>query len=159
MSQLRRSGFVLCGLAAGLAGCSDASLGVLESGPSRRLEVDVTGPLSSLGAWRYYDGVRLLECDVQVEAWADGGSSGSTAEWIDGVIDLYDLRTGQYLGSDYLYPGQLEYLWGSREIESGERQLARPLRYNSYGPFRAYFLFRYDAGGEPRETAHRFDCR
>lgn len=150
---------VLTGVVAALAGCSDASLGVLGTGSSSRLDVDVVGPSSTLGAYRFYDGVRLLECDVTVEARADGGSTGATAEWLDGVIDIYDLRTGEYVASDYLYPGEMDYLWGAREIASGERQLSRPLRYTSYGPFRVYFSFWYDAGGEPRETTHRFDCR
>ena len=79
--------------------------------------------------------------------------------WLDGRVDLYDLRTGEFLGADYFYGGQLEYLWGDVEIESGERQYARPLRYRSYGPYRAFVTFRYEARGEEAETTHRFDCR
>lgn len=140
-------------------GCSDASLGVLDAGTSQRVQVVVDGPLSSLGAWRYYDGVRLLECDLQLEARALYGSAGSTAEWLDGAVDIYDLRTGQNLASDYFYTGELAYFWGDAEIEAGERQLSRPFRYSSYGPFRVYVVFRYDAAGEPGRTEHRFDCR
>ena len=142
-----------------LAGCSDGSVGLVGTGATERIVVDVDGPLSSLGAWRYYDGVRLLECDVRITATADGGSRGARAEWLDGVVDLYDLRTGQYLASDYLYAGEMDYLWGAPDIETGERRTARSLRYTSYAPFRAYFLFRYDADGFTRETEHRFDCR
>ena len=141
-----------------LAACTDAGLGVIGSGPTDPLYVEIDGPRSELGAWRYHDGVRLLECDLVMEAWADG-SSGSAAQWLDGRIDLHDLRTGQYLGSDYFYAGQLEYLWGEAEIESGERQFTRPLRYRSYGPFRAYVVFRYESRGEEDEASHRFDCR
>ncbi len=146
-------------LVGALAACSDASLGVVGGGISPRLEVHVDGPLSSLGAWRYYDGVRLLECDVRITATAEGGSVGSTAQWLDAVVDLYDLHTGQYLASDYMYLGEVEQFWGSRWIESGERVLSRSLRYTSYGPFRAYFVFRYRADGVNRRTEHRFDCR
>lgn len=146
-------------LASLASACSDAAIGVLETGSSRRVSVVVDGPLSSLGAWRYYDGVRLLECDIQLEARASSGSAGSSAEWLDGVVDIYDLRTGQYLASDYFYPGELAYFWGDAEIEAGERQLSRPFRYSSYGPFRVYLVFRYDAAGEPGRTEHRFDCR
>ena len=160
---MNRSRISACALAAALAltgACGDAaSIDVLGTGTTRHTIVELSGPRSGLGMWRYYDGVRLLECDVQVEAWAEGGSSGAAAEWLDGAVDLYDLRTGEYLGTDYLYPSELEYLWGAREIENGERIYARPLRYTSYGPFRAYVSFRYDSGGEPREAAHRFDCR
>lgn len=141
------------------AGCSDAAIGIVDAGVSRRVEVVVDGPLSSLGAWRYYEGVRLLECDVQLRAQAVSGSEGRAARWIDAVVDLYDLGTGQYLASDYFYAGELAYLWGEPEIESGERQVSRPLRYSSYGPYRAHLLFRYDAAGETRRTEHHFDCR
>ena len=150
---------VSAALAVGAAACSDASIGVLDTGTSRSVRVVVDGPLSSLGAWRYYDGVRLLECDIQLEARATSGSSGSTAQWLDGVVDIYDLRTGQYLASDYFYPGELAYFWGDGEIESGERQFSRPFRYSSYGPFRVYLVFRYDAAGATGRTDHRFDCR
>lgn len=142
-----------------LAGCSDAGIGLVGSGVTEHMDVDVDGPLLSLGAWRYYDGVRLLECDIRLTATAEGGEIDSRAVWLDGVVDLYDLRTGEYLGTDYLYPGDLQYLWGDREIEAGERRTGRALRYTSYGPFRAYFLFRYDADGRTRETQHRSDCR
>lgn len=142
-----------------LAGCRDASIGLVGSGATSRVVVEIDGPLSTLGSWRYYDGVRLLECEVRVTATAQGGATGATAEWLDGVIDLYDLRTGRYLASDYLYAGEMEFLWGTRVIETGERITARPLSYTSYGPYRAYVLFRYDAGGVTRETEHRFDCR
>ena len=141
-----------------LAACTDAGIGVIGSGPTDPLFVEVDGPRSELGAWRYFDGVRLLECDVVMEARAEGGS-GSSAVWLDGRVDLYDLRTGEFLGADYFYGGQLEYLWGDVEIESGERQYARPLRYRSYGPYRAFVTFRYEARGEEAETTHRFDCR
>ena len=141
MTWKTRFDLVRCGLvamlAAGATACSDGSIGLVGSGPTERVEVEVDGPLSSLGSWRYYDGVRLLECDVQLEARAVGGSSGASADWVEGVVDLYDLRTGQYLASDYFYPGELDYLWGANTIESGERQVARPLRYSSYGPYRA----------------------
>ena len=140
------------------SGCSDAAIGVIGTGPTGRVEVYVDGPLSSLGSWRYYDGVRLLECDIRLQASAEGGSSDASAEWLDGVVDLFDLETGRYLASDYLYPGDMEYLWGGREIVSGERLTARSLRYTSYGPYRAYFLFRYDADGVTRRAEHRFDC-
>ena len=144
----------------GLAvGCSDASIGVLESGPTRHLEVELSGPTSSLGAWRYYDGVRLLECDVRMEARGEGGSSGTRADWLDGAVDLYDLRTGEYLGTDYLYASEVSYVWGDSSIETGERQQSRPLRYTSYGPFRAWVTFYYEAGGAAAEATHRFDCR
>ena len=146
-------------LALGAGGCSDASIGMLETGTSRSVQVIVDGPLSSLGSWRYYDGVRLLECDLQLEARAVSGSAGSTAQWVDGVVDIYDMRSGQYLASDYFYAGELAYFWGDGEIESGERQYSRPLRYSSYGPFRVYVVFRYDAAGVPGRTEHRFDCR
>ena len=142
-----------------LTACGDVALEGIGTGPSRSTIVELGGPMSGLGMWRYHDGVRLLECDVQMEARAEGGSNDATAEWLDGTIDLYDLRTGEYLGTDYLYPSELEFLWGAREIENGERQYARPLRYTSYGPFRAYIEFRYEAGGAPRDAAHRFDCR
>ena len=151
------AGFAAVALVAG--GCSDASIGVVETGVSRSVQVVVDGPLSSLGAWRYYDGVRLLECDVQLEARGVSGSSGATAQWRDARVDIYDLRTGQYLASDYFYPGELAYLWGDDEIASGERQYSRPIRYTSYGPFRVYLLFGYEASGQPGETEHRFDCR
>ena len=142
-----------------LGACSDAAIGIVESGPVGRVDVDVDGPLSGLGAWRYYDGVRLLECDLALEARAVSGSSGGSARWVDGVIDIYDLRTGRYLASDYYYSGDLAWLWGEAEIEAGERQFSRPIRYSSYGPFRVYLLFRYDADGTTRRTEHRFDCR
>lgn len=146
-------------LSLGIAGCSDASIGLVGSGPTQRIQVDVDGPRSDLGSWRYYDGVRLLECDVRITAQADGGASESSAEWLEAVVDLYDLRTGRYLGSDHMFYREVADLWGSDRIESGERQFARPLRYTSYGPFRAYFLFRYGVGNEAREAEHRFDCR
>ena len=153
-------GLVTAGaLVTALAACGDASIGVLESGPSRRLEVELGGPASSLGAWRYYDGVRLLECDVRLEAWGEGGSNDARADWLDGVVDLYDLRSGEYLGSDYMYASEVRWLWGASEIENGERQLARPLRYTSYGPFRAWVTMYYEAGGAAAEATHRFDCR
>lgn len=139
--------------------CSDASIGVLDSGPTQRLEVDLDGPVSTLGAWRYYDGVRLLECDVYLEARGVGGSSGTNAEWLDGAVDLFDLRTGEYLGTDYMYGTEVAYLFGDAAIESGERQVSRPLRYTSYGPFRAYVSFRYASGNDADEATHRFDCR
>jgi hypothetical protein len=150
---------VLAATLLGVPGCSDASIGLLGSGPTDRMIVDVDGPFSSLGAWRYYDGVRLLECDIVVEARAEGGSDDSRAEWREGRVDLYDLRTGQLLGSDYFYPGELAQLWGSSVIESGELQRARGLRYSSYGPYRAYFEFSYLTNGTTRVTEHRFDCR
>jgi hypothetical protein len=149
----------LASLALGAGGCSDAAIDVLGTGTGQRVQVIVDGPLSSLGAWRYYDGVRLLECDLQLEARALYGSSGSSARWVDGVVDVYDLRTGQYLSSRYFYPGELASFWGDAEIEAGERQLSQPSRYSSYGPFRVYLLFRYDAAGEPGRAEHRFDCR
>lgn len=142
-----------------LVSCSDASIGLIGSGVTDRVDVDVDGPQSSLGSWRYYDGVRLLECDVRITARAAGGSSGDRAEWLDARVDLYDLQSGRYLGSDYFYTGELEHLWGSPVIENGERRVARPLRYTSYGPFRAYFVFRYDSMGREFQTEHRFDCR
>ena len=146
-------------LAAGAAACSDGSIGLVGSGPTERVEVEVDGPLSSLGSWRYYDGVRLLECDVRITARAIGGSSGSAAEWVDGVVDLYDLRSGRYLGSDYMYFREVADLWGAEQIETGEQRVARSLRYTSYAPFRAYFLFRYTVGNVTRDAEHRFDCR
>lgn len=155
--QAAVAGLAVLALSAGA--CSDASIGVLDTGVSRSVQVIVDGPLSSLGAWRYYDGVRLLECDIQLEARALSGSSGATAQWREARIDIYDLRTGQYLASDYFYPGELAYFWGDDEIASGERQYSRPFRYTSYGPFRVYLLFRYEAAGRPGETEHRFDCR
>jgi hypothetical protein len=142
-----------------LAGCSDASIGLLGTGATERVEVYVDGPLSSLGSWRYYDGVRLLECDVLITATAEGGSSDARAEWVDGVVDLFDLQTGRYLASDYLYASEMGYVWGAPDLVNGERRTSRALRYTSYGPFRAYFLFRYESGGVTRETEHRFDCR
>ena len=157
--RVARFGAVAALVAGGLAACSDGSIGVLGTGSVRRLWVVLDGPLEGLGAWRYYDGVRLLECDVQVQAWAGGGSDDATAEWLEGRVDLYDLTTGQYLASDYMYAGEMDDVWGSREIENGERQLSRPLRYRSYGPFSAYFVFRYDAGGVDDRLEHRFDCR
>ena len=141
------------------AACDDAALGVLDSGYTRHVAIDLDGPVSGLGAWRYYDGVRLLECDVVLEARGEGGSSGTSAEWLDGAIDLYDLRTGTYLGTDYMYAGEVRNLWGDAEIRSGERQVARPLRYSSYGPFRAHVTFYYESGSEAAEATHRFDCR
>ena len=143
----------------GVAGCSDASIGLLGSGPTERMIVEVDGPFSSLGAWRYHDGVRLLECDILVEARAEGGSDEARAEWRDARVDLYDLRSGRLLGSDYFYPGELAHVWGSAVIERGELQRARGLRYASYGPYRAYLEFSYLTGGETRVTEHRFDCR
>ena len=142
-----------------LAGCSDASIGLLGTGPTERVEVYVEGPLSSLGAWRYYDGVRLLECDVVITATAEGGSSDARADWVDGVVDLFDLQTGRDLASDYLYASEMGYVWGAPDLVNGERRTSRALRYTSYGPFRAYFLFRYEANGVTREAQHRFDCR
>lgn len=142
-----------------LAGCSDAAIGLVGSGVTGRMEVDVDGPLSSLGSWRYYDGVRLLECDIRLTATAVGGTVDSRALWLDGAVDLYDLHTGRYLGTDYFYVGELQHLWGARAIENGERRTGRTLRYTSYGPFRAFFLFRYEAGGITRDTRHRLDCR
>ncbi|HEX6588582.1 MAG TPA: hypothetical protein VF039_06125 [Longimicrobiales bacterium] len=155
----RRAPAAFTALALGIAACSDAGIGIVDSGTTQRVQVVVDGPLSSLGAWRYYDGVRLLECDVALEARAVGGSNDATAAWVDGVVDIYDLRTGQYLASDYFYAGELAYIWGDPDILAGERQLSRPFRYSSYGPFRVHFLFRYDAAGEPGRTQHRFDCR
>lgn len=146
-------------LSVALTGCSDASIGTLATGPVQRIEVEVDGPLSGLGSWRYYNGVRLLECDIRISAQAEGGSSGTSAEWLEGVVDLYDLRTGRYLGTDYMYAGEVADLWGARRIESGERLLSRSLRYTSYGPFRAHFLFRYSTGSETGRADHRFDCR
>lgn len=142
----------------GLGGCADADIGLIGSGPTDPLWVELDGPRSELGAWRYHDGVRLLECDVALEARADG-SAGASAVWLDGRVDLYDLSSGRFLGADYFYAGQLETLWGAAEIESGERQYSRPLRYRSYAPFRAYVVFRYETRGEADEASHRFDCR
>ena len=152
------SRFVALWLSATLLGaCTDVGLGTIGSGPTDPLYVELDGPRSEIGAWRYSDGVRLLECDVVLEAWADGSGS---AHWLDGRVDLYDLASGQFLGADYFYGGQMDYLWGSSEIESGERLYARPLRYRSYGPFRAYVVFRYESSqGEEDEVTHRFDCR
>ena len=160
-SGIGRGARAACALAALVlaAACSDSSIGVLESGPTRQLEVDLSGPQSTLGAWRYYDGVRLLECDLYLEARAVGGSSGTDAEWLDGAVDLFDLRTGEYLGTDYMYATEVAYLFGDADIENGERQLSRPLRYTSYGPFRAYVSLRYASGNDAYEATHRFDCR
>lgn len=151
---------LLIALAFGASGCTDADgrIGGLTGVDSTRgLDVRLDAPLSSLGAWRYYDGVRLLECDLALTVSADG-RSGESARWLEGVIDVYDLQTGRYLASDYLYPTDFEVLWGSSQLESGERRVSRPLRYTSYGPFRAWILLRYSVDGVAHQLEHRFDC-
>lgn len=148
------------GMVAALVGCTDATMGPVDGGTGGRgLQVELDGPISALGSWRYHDGVRLLECDVRLTAEAWGGSGLAQAEWEDGVVDLYDLRSGRYLGTDYFHPGDMGALWGSRWIASGERRTARTLRYTSYASFTAYVEFYYRAHGELRSAAHRFDCR
>lgn len=140
--------------------CSDAAIDVLGVGSSRGdVRVDVDGPLSSIGVHRYYDGVRLLECDVQLTARAYG--EVGSARWVEGVVDLVDLTTGRYLGTDYLMAPDLADFWGSGVIHGGERRTSRYLRYTSYGPFRAEFTFRYhlEDRRDYARARHYFDCR
>ena len=140
------------------AGCSDAAIAVVGAGAERG-DVQVDGPLSSVGAWRYYDGVRLLECSVRLTAYADG-ETGS-ARWVEGVLDFYDLASGRYLTSDYLLAPDLAHFWGSDIIRGGERRSSRLLRYNSFAAFRVAFTFRYRLEGTGRyaQARHTFDCR
>lgn len=139
--------------------CSDAGVGVITNPVARPVEVDVDGPYSTLGAWRYYRGTQVLECEVRFTATARGGSSSADAEWQDATVQLYDLRSGRYVGTDYMYEGEMTALWGSDRIESGERRVTRELRYTSYAPFRAHFVVRYRSAGETYSAGHIVDCR
>jgi len=157
-----RSRFLLLALpllTALLLGCEDASFSILGS-DSDRAELVVDGPLSSLGAYRYRDGVRLLECDIRLTARMHGRTRDE-ARWLEATVDLYDLRTGQYLASDYLYANELADFWGSSVLREDERRTSRTLRYASWGAFRADFRFRYriDPGREYDVARHVFDCR
>lgn len=146
--------------AAALGGCDDVGVGVLGTEPDR-MEVRLDGPISSLGSWRYYDGVRLLECDTRLTARGDGARSAARARWVEGVVDVYDLYDGRYLGSDWFDASDLRWLFGSSTIRAGERRTARSLRYNSWGPFRLEFSFRYriEETGDYDRAEYTSDCR
>lgn len=150
----------LLALTASVSACDAASIGLLGS-EVNRTEVRLDGPLSSLGAYRYYNGVRLLECDVRLTARATDGSSATEVRWVEATADIIDRRTGQYLGGQYLGPVQLADLWGSSVLRSGERRTSRALRYSSYAPFRVVFVFRYrvEPGRTHDTVRHAFDCR
>lgn len=157
--RLRRLGPVLVTLLIGGVACSEGSLGIVGAIRGDDVELELDGPLSSLGSYRFYDGVRLLECDIRLTALAHG-ESGS-AVWVEAVVDLFDLSTGRYLASDYLMALDLAQIWGASRIEGGERRTSRGLRYNSFGPFRAEFTFRYRSEGsrEYGRARHVFHCR
>lgn len=132
----------------------------LISDPDGPVVVTISGPASMEGERTTNEaGEAIVQCEVELEATANGGGTWDAAIWSAATVTWSDLDTGEVQDQATWDAETVAERWGSAQIEPDQRRTTSWLFW-SYAPFQLAADFAYvdSSTGENRSAPYGLRC-